>query len=170
MNQSDIMKQLVNMEQLTNIASGMDTLDLESMSIIKEAMSADQMKGVGNKNGERMASPFGPSGGAATVNSHWGKEYETSAEIKKTKFGKPLEKGVDSKYIEIIISIRDKLDDFLDGSNILLKVMNPQTIREMVREMRYEIRQIKLEQGISELMVIDYLERKMKNEEDDLPF
>ena len=147
MNQSDMMKQLASMEQLTNITSVSSALDRDSMRKISEAMTANDV----------MAST-------------WGKEYETSAEIRKAKFGKPMGKGVDSEYIEIIISIRDKLDDFLDGSNILLRVMNPQTIREMVREMRYEIRQVKLEQGISELMVIDYLERKMKNEEDDLPF
>jgi len=140
MNQSDIMKQLAGMEQLTNITSVSSALDHDSMRKISEAMTANDV----------MAST-------------WGKEYETPTGVRKTKSGKEISYPDEFK-IEIIISIRDKLDDFLDGSNILLKVMNPQTIREMVREMRYEIRQIKLEQGISELMVIDYLERKAENE------
>ena len=63
-----------------------------------------------------------------------------------------------------IIKIRDKLDEFLDGSNYLIKVMNPQTIREMIREMRHEIRELKKEHGISELDIVNSLEGKAINE------
>ncbi len=63
-----------------------------------------------------------------------------------------------------IIKIRDKLDEFLDGSNYLIKVMNPQTIREMVREMRHEIRELKKEHGVSELDIVNYLEEEVNSE------
>jgi len=42
--------------------------------------------------------------------------------------------------------------------------MNPQTIREMVREMRNEIRTIKREENISELDIVNYLEKELANE------
>ena len=42
--------------------------------------------------------------------------------------------------------------------------MNPQTIREMVREMRNEIRTIKKKENISELDIVNYLEEELTNE------
>ena len=62
--------------------------------------------------------------------------------------------------IESIIKVRDKLEDFLDGSNLLLKILNPQTIREMIREMRHEIRELKKVHEISEVDVLEYLEKE----------
>ena len=140
MNQSDMMKQLAGMEQLTNITSVSNALNRDSMRKISEAMTANDV-----------------------MTSTWGKEYETPTGVRKTKSGKEISYPDEFK-IEIIISIRDKLDDFLDGSNILLRVMNPQTIREMVREMRNEIRTIKREENISELDIVNYLEKELANE------
>ena len=68
------------------------------------------------------------------------------------------------KAIENIMKVRDKLEDFLDGSNLLLKILNPQTIREMIREMRHEIRELKKVHEISEVDIIEYLEKEFDEE------
>ena len=85
--------------------------------------------------------------------------------------GSSVSMGKEVKYydgfvFEEINKIRNKLDEFLDGSNYLIKVMNPQTIREMVREMRHEIRELKKEHGVSELDIVNYLEEEVNSERD----
>ena len=58
-----------------------------------------------------------------------------------------------------IINVRNKLIEFMDESNMLLKILDPQSIRETIKELRWEIRTIKLNQDISEVEVIEYQEK-----------
>ena len=81
------------------------------------------------------------------------------------------------KAIEKIINKRNKIAEFLDGSNILISVMHPQIIREFTKELRHEIREIKTKYNISEEDIIKYLEEELINESrreeeeiDELPF
>ena len=100
------------------------------------------------------------------IDDGWGKIPTT-----ETNSGSSYTSGKEIKYydefkIEEIISIRNKLEVFLDGSNILLEILNPQTIRETVRELRHEIRKIKRDYGISELAIVEYLEKEINHEAD----
>jgi len=80
------------------------------------------------------------------------------------------------EFIKTIIATRQKLIDFMDKSNLLLKILDPQSIRETIKELRWEIRTMKMNHDISEIDIIEYLEKQHKQEEqednfeDELPF
>jgi len=140
MNQSDLMSQLVG-----QTVAGGSALNYDEMERLR-AMMTDGVgsPGVAKNMWGRTAL------GSAPITSSSGKEVSYPDEFK----------------IEKIIAIRNKLDEFLDGSNILVKIMNPQTVREMVREMRHEIRVLKQDHGISELAIIEHLEKECDREAD----
>ena len=153
MNQDDLMNQLMNQ----SVAAG-TSFDYAAMEKIKEMMD-EQSRGARTDTSVRIDAPVlgglgfpGTSGDVTTVGSalSLGKYVSYPDEFKINK----------------IIAIRNKLDDFLDGSSVLIKVMNPQTIREMVRELRHEIREIKRDHGISELAIIEHLEKELEVETD----
>ena len=159
MNQDDLMRQLMN----RSVAAGTSS-DYATMEKIKEMMD-EQSRGARTDTSVRIDAPV--LGGLGFPG--------TSGVVGSTGVSRV---GVDAGMIDTIIAIRNKLDDFLDGSNVLIKVMNPQTIREMVRELRHEIRELKRDQGISELMIIEYLEQELEdgtvkreyNDFDNVPF
>jgi len=186
MSQNDLMSQLI-----TQAASDGTPVDIESMEKFYRAAFTRKERGAtaenpygslqgatwGGTDGDygvkEDRGPYVGSGGSLGAGPHVNKVGMTSS---------PRTSGRRISYpdkfeIQHIIKIRDKLDDFLDGSNILLKVMNPQTTREMIREMRQEIRTIKREENISELDIIEYLEKEARDgstaetyEADELPF
>jgi len=81
-----------------------------------------------------------------------------------------------TEFIKLILSIREKLSAFLDGSNILLSILDPQSIRETIKELRWDIREIKKNTDILEIDIVEYQEkmydskRKKYEEENDVPF
>ena len=159
MNQDDLMRQLMD----RSVTAG-SSLDYAAMEKVKE-MLEDQNRGARTETGVRIDAP------------NWGGDISDA--VVRTPSGFPGATGTIgtigstpavmkvsdyTNYIEVIINIRSKLDEFLDGSNPLMKVMNPQTIREMVRELRYEVRELKRDQGISELHIIEYLEQELEDD------
>jgi len=170
--QDDLMRQLMN----RSIAAG-TSFDYAAIEKIKEMMD-EQSRGARTDTGVKIDAPvWGGDVSDAVARTHSGFPGTTGSTGPA-----PLKRGVDSSYIDVIIKIRVKLDEFLDGSNFLLKVMSPQAIREMVRELRHEIRELKRDQGISELMIIKHLEEELENDtirrdsyteaydNDDIPF
>ena len=160
MNQEDLMNQLLGTVNL----AGSSPLAYDDIQRIKEMME-DATKGT-RIDGVRIDAPV--LGDTASIRKPrtppGGLGFPgTSGAVGSTGVSRV---GVDAGVIDTIIAIRNKLDDFLDGSNILLKVMNPQTIREMVREMRHEIRELKRDHGISELAIIEHLEKELDVETD----
>ena len=168
MNQEDLMNQLLG----TIGAAGSSPLGYDDVQKMKEMME-DATRYTRTETGAIIDAPMwggnsdavsrtppgelsfpGTSGDAATVSSVLG----SGPGVNRV--------GADAGMIDTIIAIRNKLDDFLDGSNVLIKVMNPQTIREMVREMRHEIRELKRDHGISELAIIKHLEKELEVEAD----
>ncbi len=141
MNQSDLMSQLVG-----QTAAGGSALNLDEVEKIRAMMAT------------------GSAVSQGVMESMWGGTTLGSATTASSNYGKEI--GVDAGMIDIIVNIRNKLDEFLDGSNILVKIMNPQTVREMVREMRHEIRELKRDHGISELAIIEHLEKECDYEAD----
>jgi len=83
--------------------------------------------------------------------------------------GTVLANSQKEEFVVFIINARNKLVEFMDGSNILLKILDPQAIRETIKDLRWEIRTIKLNQDISELDIIEYQE-KMYEEKEEFPF
>ena len=140
-NQDELMTQM-----LSQTAAGSTALNYDEVEKIRAMMAAggDVSQGVA----ENM----------------WGGTTLGSVPTASSNYGKEI--GVDAGMIDIIVNIRNKLDEFLDGSNILVKIMNPQTVREMVREMRHEIRMLKQDHGISELAIIEHLEKECDREAD----
>jgi hypothetical protein len=68
--------------------------------------------------------------------------------------------------IRLVLSIRERLSEFLNGSNVLLKILDPQTIRETVKELRLDIRNIKKDMDILEIDIIKYQEEELGRKED----
>jgi len=157
MNQDDLMRQLMD----RSVAAG-SSIDMEAMEKLQQLIVEQE---------KRSATPATPYGVASAPS--WGRDASDSVVSAPLGFpgspgrigSAPLARGVDRASIEHILKIREKLDDFLDGSNVLVKIMNPQTIREMVREMRQEIRAIKKEESISELDIVNHLEEELADEE-----
>ena len=77
----------------------------------------------------------------------------------------PVDISNRNHFIQEIIKTRHKLVDFLDGSNILLQILDPQSIRETVKELRWDIREIKKNQNITECDVVEYMENEYGEQE-----
>jgi len=71
------------------------------------------------------------------------------------------------KAIAHILNIRNKLAEFLDGSNLLLNILDPQSVRETVKELRWEYRNMKINKGLSEMDIIKYQEDMYETRIDD---
>ena len=160
-NQDDLMRQLMN----KSVAAG-TSFDYAAMEKVKEMMD-EQYRDASTGTSVRIDAPVLGCDVSDTVSRTppGGLRFpRTSGAVGSSgTLGRTISYP-DTFKIEHIIKIRDKLDDFLDGSNVLIKVMNPQTIREMVREMRNEIRTIKKKENISELDIVNYLEEELTNE------
>ena len=160
MDQDELMRQLMN----KSVAAG-TSFDYAAIEKIKEMMD-EQYRDARTDTGVRIDAPvLGDVADAVSRTPPGGLGFPgTSGAVGSSgTLGRTISYP-DTFEIEHIIKIRDKLDDFLDGSNVLIKVMNPQTIREMVREMRNEIRTIKRKENISELDIVNYLEEELTNE------
>ena len=160
--QEELMKQLMNAGGISRASSVVDeAISRESIRKMQAIMESQSVT-----TGRPMPARDNPYGLALSTDWRGSDSVgETTASSAHTHSMATAKVGIDIGYIDTIIDIRNKLDDFLDGSNVLLKVMNPQTIREMVRELRNEIRTIKREENISELDIVEYLEEELADEE-----
>ena len=104
-------------------------------------------------------------GSAASVSSMY--QYEPSSISARTSRKEPWDK--DDLYVTVhkIMEMRAELEDLINGDNPLNEFLSRVTIREMIKELRTDIRIIKYENELTELDIIKHLEKEANGKEEE---
>ena len=65
------------------------------------------------------------------------------------------------KYVaDTVMEMRDKIDDLINGESPLHNLLSKTTIRELIKELRHEIRDLKMQNEVTELDIIKHMEEE----------
>jgi len=167
---NDMEKEFPNLQKKDSIREKMESLIAVQKSMMVAASSDHDLTYENINKVADIISEANPYGRASKVTSISPTDIEkdttwTSRPTRTSTIVEPKENK--EKVIAHILDIRNKLDEFLDGSNLLLNILSPQSIRETVKELRWECRTIKINKEISEMDIIKYQEDmyETRNEE-----
>ena len=71
-----------------------------------------------------------------------------------------------SSVVSKVVSMRRKIDDLITGEISFMTFISKQTVREMIRELRRDIRKLKDDNNYTEMDIIN----EMKEDEHEMPF